>query len=127
MIRPCPVCGESSTNYDRVAVEEVDPEAFVGVEETPTLSPSDAATFETTECIRFSECGHAFERESVQAVLDELREYRELCREVKQTTDAGRMRELKEYELPAQANAVKEARRNVVRREEAEEVPDACR
>jgi hypothetical protein len=124
MITPCPHCGTRVTDYRPVEVMDENDEFGVGWTEEPELDPTAEPAFETVRCIRFVECGHAFEEDSVQAVLDALRELRSLHRESLWTEDADRYRELVDYEIPAQENAVKNRRREVVRREEAEDPED---
>jgi hypothetical protein len=123
MITPCPYCETRVTDYRRVHVEEEN-ESAEWVSEEPATPSTDATAFETVECIRFEECGHAFERDSIEAVADALRELRSLRRELRRTEDADRYRELVDYEIPAQENAVENRRREVVRREEAEDPED---
>lgn len=121
MIRPCPYCEVESRGYELVAIEETTDETMGYVsQDGETLPTSDPITFEETMCIRFDECGHAFEKADIEAVLDELRELRGLEREARTTEDPDRLRELREFEIPAQVNAVNNRTREATRREEAE-------
>lgn len=76
---------------------------------------------EVTRCFKYEKCGHVFEKDSADEVRNELREFRKLRRELSKTTDPQRMKEIKEYEIPAKENAIRQAKRKIVRRQEVEE------
>lgn len=122
MIRPCPYCDRDPERVRPVRVLEEN-EPMVGISEGPP-DLSEAMTFDERDARIFLPCGHAFWREDLEAVLDELRQFRALRRELNRTEDPSRVEELKEYEIPAQVNAVNNRKRECERAERAEEAWD---
>jgi len=118
MISPCPYCRTAPEEYRYVEyIDSEQSENLVQVDEdTVTRDP----TYEMTTCVIFEPCGHAFEKDSIKPVLSELREIRELRFELNRTEDSDRVKELKEYEIPAQINAVNNRLNEVERRKDVE-------
>lgn len=114
-LRECPYCRTDAESVERVNV--------VDNTRLGDLKPKPGVTDEigdVTTCLRFNPCGHAFEKDSIEAVLDAQKKLRKAKQEKRRSEDPDRIKELKEYEIPAKTNAVMNRIRDAVRREEAE-------
>lgn len=121
MIKPCPYCGQTPEEIEWVEiVDEFVPMDVVMADDDPPSMSMDLP--ETTKCRRYQPCGHAFTTDSLKTVVDELKQLQHLQRELQTTEDMDRLKELKEYAIPAQKNAVQNAKGDVERAEEAEEL-----
>lgn len=112
----CPYCKSETDGQQYVDVMDSDPfESSIDTTSDVMSTP----TFETTRCIRFMPCGHAFEKDSIGEITDALHELRQLRRERRECEDAERLREY-DYEIEAQVHAVNNRVSGAVHREEAD-------
>lgn len=118
MIKPCPHCGETPEEIEWVEiVDDIGPMDVVMDDDPPSMDLP-----ETTECRRYQPCGHAFTTASLKTVVYELKKLRKSRRELETTEDPERLKDLKEFVIPAQKNSVQNAKRDVERVGEAEEL-----
>lgn len=99
----CPYCGEDNESEQRVEIVDVTKSAQVFTEE-PSYPVDDS--YDTTEGLKFHPCKHAFKLDDVVELASLTSDLWHLKKELYTSTDADRIRELKEYEIPAKVNEI---------------------